>query len=61
MSENEKHLHGNYAKVDRHSRISPIATQYVVTDNKTDRRGNVENRLASDAEFCRKCVDENHK
>lgn len=57
----KKYLHGNNAKIDRHSRISPVNLTNVVTDNKTDRRGNVENRLASDAEFCRECVDENHK
>ena len=57
----KKHiLHGNLTK----PKVTPYVPKYItntITDNVKDKDGNVTNRLESNADFARDCVDMNKK
>ena len=54
-------LHGNNARIDPKSDITPINLTNAITNNKTQKNGNVINVKETDAAFSKKAVDENKK
>lgn len=54
-------IRGNDGHIDPETNVVPKFSDYMITDNKTDKNGRVINRSDIDAEMAKKETDMNHK